>query len=53
MATGSVDAAWAKAHHDQWYEEMTGDRSVAAVAGEEETAGRVPGAGVAKPEPGT
>ena len=23
MSTGTVDAAWAKAHHDQWYEEMT------------------------------
>ena len=24
MATGYVDETWAKAHHDQWYEEMTG-----------------------------
>ena len=25
MATGSVDEAWARAHHDQWYQEMTGE----------------------------
>jgi formate dehydrogenase subunit gamma len=32
MTTGYVDAAWAKAHHDQWYEQVTaaGDSSESA-----------------------
>jgi len=28
MTTGSVDAAWAKEHHDLWYQEMTAGRDV-------------------------
>jgi formate dehydrogenase subunit gamma len=49
MATGSVDAAWAKAHHDQWYQEMTGE-SVEA-AGDDIRRDALEG-GVAKPDIG-
>jgi formate dehydrogenase subunit gamma len=47
MATGYVDEAWAKSHHDRWYDEV-----MAAVSGEEdkETAGGGSAAiGVASP----
>jgi formate dehydrogenase subunit gamma len=27
MTTGYVDETWAKAHHDQWYEEITGKKA--------------------------
>ena len=50
MATGSVDAAWAKAHHDQWYQEMTGE-SVEA-AGDDIRSDTVEG-GVVRPDTGT
>lgn len=33
MTTGSVDEAWAKAHHDLWYKEMT-EHKVAGVSAE-------------------
>ena len=49
MTDGSVDAAWAKAHHDEWYSEMTGETSdVQGVAGEEH--GDTAGAGMARPD---
>ena len=51
MTTGSVDAAWAKAHHDQWYAEMMED-SDAIEAADQEQGGLVEG-GVARPEAGT
>ena len=51
MATGSVDEAWAIAHHDQWYEEMTGKKAETA---EEAAEGRTAAGGaMAKPETGT
>ena len=52
MATGSVDAAWAKAHHDEWYEEMTGK----AVEAAGDTGREAPEGGLARPDtaaPGT
>ncbi|UCB54230.1 MAG: formate dehydrogenase subunit gamma [Thiotrichales bacterium] len=52
MTTGSVDAAWAKAHHDQWYAEMTNDSDAVEAADQEQDSGLVEG-GVAKPEAGT
>ena len=48
MATGSVDEAWARAHHDQWYEEMTGK----AVEVDDEAAEGRAAAGMAKTETG-
>ena len=48
MTTGSVDAAWAKAHHDQWYAEMMNDSAAVEAADQEQGSGLVEG-GVAKP----
>ena len=48
MTTGSVDAAWAKAHHDQWYAEMMKDSDAVEAADQEQGSGLVEG-GVAKP----
>ena len=50
MTTGSVDAAWAKAHHDQWYEEMTGE---AVEESDDDTRSESAEGGVAKPDTGT
>jgi len=52
MTTGSVDAAWAKAHHDHWYEEMTGE-SVAIESGETSMQGGMAEGGVTSPGTGT
>ena len=52
MSTGSVDAAWAKAHHDQWYAEMMNDSDAVEAADQEQGSGLVEG-GVARPEAGT
>jgi formate dehydrogenase subunit gamma len=52
MTTGSVDAAWAKAHHDQWYEEMTGESETiepAAITTRSDTGT----SGIASPDTGT
>lgn len=43
MTTGSVDENWAKAHHDRWYEEMTGDS--AAIVSDDKDAQRGTGQG--------
>ena len=51
MTTGSVDAAWAKAHHDQWYAEMMNDSDAVETAGQEQGSGLVEG-GVARPQAG-
>jgi len=41
MATGYVDANWAKAHHDRWYADMQRQGKVGAVmSGEEPSPGR-------------
>ncbi len=52
MTTGSVDAAWAKAHHDQWYAEMMNDSDAVEAADREQGSGLVEG-GVARPEAGS
>ena len=49
MTAGSVDAAWAKAHHDQWYAEMMNETDVVQAAAEEER-GDMPDAGMARPD---
>ena len=49
MATGSVDEAWAVAHHDQWYEEMTGE---AVDSEEQETQADAVEGAVARPDTG-
>jgi len=52
MTTGSVDAAWAKAHHDHWYEEMTGDSEVIESA-DTNTRSDTGTSGIASPDTGT
>jgi formate dehydrogenase subunit gamma len=52
MTTGSVDAAWAKAHHDQWYEEMTGE-SGEIESGDETVRGDIAQSGIASPGAGS
>ena len=52
MTTGSVDAAWAKAHHDQWYAEMMEDSDALEAADQEQDSDLTEG-GVARPEAGT
>jgi formate dehydrogenase subunit gamma len=52
MTTGSVDAAWAKAHHDQWYEEMTGE-SREIESGDERVRGDIAQSGIASPGAGS
>jgi formate dehydrogenase subunit gamma len=52
MTTGSVDAAWAKAHHDQWYAEMMKDSDAIELTDQEQDSGLAEG-GVARPEAGT
>ena len=51
MTTGFVDANWAKAHHDQWYEEVTGNRADVA-ADERETRPDI-NRGMVNPETGS
>ncbi len=49
MTTGSVDATWAKAHHDHWYEQMTaGGEKVESV--DKSIQGGIVEGGVANPE---
>ena len=52
MTAGSVDAAWAKAHHDQWYAEVMNDPDAVEAADQEQDSGLAEG-GVVKPEAGT
>jgi len=52
MTTGSVDAAWAKAHHDHWYEEMTGE-SGEIESGGESVQGDIAQSGIASPGAGS
>ena len=52
MTTGSVDAAWAKAHHDQWYEEMTAESSEIE-SGDESVQGDIAQSGIASPGAGS
>jgi formate dehydrogenase subunit gamma len=49
MTAGSVDAAWAKAHHDEWYAEMMNEPGAVPAAAEEERGG-TPDAGMARPD---
>ena len=48
MTVGSVDAAWAKAHHDAWYTEMTGDTDV--IVAEDAPRGDEPAGAAARPD---
>ena len=52
MTTGSVDAAWAKAHHDHWYEEMTGE-SGEIESDDESVQGDIAQSGIASPGAGS
>ena len=50
MTNGYVDANWAKAHHDRWYQEMTAGEGSDSPA-EERGAGDAPADGLARPVP--
>lgn len=47
MTTGYVDATWAEAHHDQWYEEVRNAGAIQEPESSSETGG-VPSGGVAQ-----
>ena len=51
MTTGYVDEAWAKAHHDLWYQEMT-EGSEAVVSAEKTPASGITQSGIASPDTG-
>jgi len=51
MTTGSVDAAWAKEHHDLWYKEMTED-SETIVSADKNTQSGIAQSGIASPDTG-
>lgn len=52
MTTGSVDAAWAKAHHDLWYVEMT-EESEAIVSADKDLKSGTGQSGIVSPDTGS